>query len=352
MSLASLVTAGARFRRVRAGLRACTLAMALLAVTSVPGHLASVGAQTGSGRVLASARGQVGWLDLVAPRPTPLTQFVLPVYPADVDAVSGVSFAVASVVSAFGPGAGVGGDLVLLDLQTGASSLLLKRQSDAESLDMPALWPDGHGILFQRSNVRVALPLAGQATPQYQSRVEQVGPDGSNPTRVIDDARYPSPSPDGSRIAFVRSGAHSASVYLRTVADGSETAVVDPDRFLAIAYPRFSPDGQQLAFAAISVLAPAGHSAGGAFASWLSTGTALAHGFPWEVWLVNTDGSNLHQISDILDDDPSVAWAPDGSQLLVYGGWGSFLVDARGGGTTSTSLPYLAGYGSVAWLPY
>jgi hypothetical protein len=56
--------------------------------------------------VLASARGQVEWLDLVAPRPTPLTQLVLPVHPADVDAVSGVSFAVASAVSAFGPGRG------------------------------------------------------------------------------------------------------------------------------------------------------------------------------------------------------------------------------------------------------
>jgi hypothetical protein len=50
-----------------------------------------------------------------------------------------------------------------------------------------------------------------------------------------------------------------------------------------------------------------------------------------------------------LDDDPSTAWSPDGSQVLVYGGWGSFVVDAATG--SAESLPFLAGYGSVAWLP-
>lgn len=332
-----------------ASLRACILALVLLLVPSVPGQLIPVGAQTAVGRVLGAARGQVAWLDLVAPRPAPLTQLVLPVYPADVDARSGVSFAVASVVSRLGAGGGPGGDLVRLDLQSGAASMLLERQSDAESLDMPAIWPDGHAILFQRSNLRAAVPLTGQATPQYRSRIEQVGPDGSNPTLLVDDARYPSPSSDGSRIAFVRSDAHSASMYIHVLSNGSEESITAADQFLAIAYPRFSPDGQQLAFAAISVLAPIGRNRGWEFARWLGTETAMAHGFPWEVWLVNTDGTNLRQIPDVLDDDPSVAWSPDGSQVLVYGGWGSYLVDAQS--ESALSLPYLSGYGSVAWLP-
>jgi len=124
---------------------------------------------------------------------------------------------------------------------------------------------------------------------------------------------------------------------------------VAPGHFLALAYPRFSPDGQQVAFVAISLLAPIGHAPDNPLTQWLSVGSADAHGFPWEIWLVNADGSDLRQIPDILDDDPSVAWSPDGRQLLVYGGWGSFVVDAASG--TSTSLPYVAGYGSVAWLP-
>ena len=152
---------------------------------------------------------------------------------------------------------------------------------------MPAIRPDGHGILFQRSNVRIAVPVPGQATPHYQSRVQQIAPDGSNrmfqswmtlATRVRHPTARASPSSDP---------AHTVSASIRVLSDGSETAIVAPDWLLALAYPRFSPDGQQPAFAAISVLAPSGRTGGWESARWLGSGTAMAHGFPWEVWLVN-----------------------------------------------------------------
>jgi Tol biopolymer transport system component len=133
------------------------------------------------------------------------------------------------------------------------------------------------------------------------------------------------------------------------VQDGSDTQLVAPGQFLALAYPRFSPDGQTVAFAAISLLAPIGRTSSNTIMSAVQTRTALAHGFPWEVWLVNADGTGLRQIPDVQNDDPSVAWSPDGSQLLIYGGWGSYVVDASTG--AASSLSFLAGYGSIAWLP-
>jgi hypothetical protein len=48
-------------------------------------------------------------------------------------------------------------------------------------------------------------------------------------------------------------------------------------------------------------------------------------------------------------DDASLAWSPDGSQIFVYGTTGSRLVEVATGQTTP--LPYLAGFGAVAWLP-
>ena len=54
------------------------------------------------------------------------------------------------------------------------------------------------------------------------------------------------------------------------------------------------------------------------------------------------------QVQDVINDDPSVAWSPDGTQLLEYGGWGSYLVDVASG--QSSLLSYLPGYGAVAWL--
>jgi hypothetical protein len=63
---------------------------------------------------------------------------------------------------------------------------------------------------------------------------------------------------------------------------------------------------------------------------------------------VHAGGSDLRQVPDVLNDEPSIAWSPDGSQLLVYGGWGSYLVDVPSG--NSSLLSFLPGYGALAWL--
>jgi len=332
--------------------RAVILAALLLLIATLPtpGSPRPATAQSNAaGRVLASARGQVAWLDLLAPRPTPVTQLIRPAYPADVAAAPDAKFAVASIVSAIAGSGAMGGDLLLIDLQTNTTRTLLARQSESESLDLPAIWPDGSAILYQRSNLRAVVPMPGQAQPQYQSRIEQIDPDGTNLFPLVDAARYPGPAPDGAQFAFVRSTDRGAAIFVHSVADGSDRQLVDPGQFLALAYPRYSPDGQTVAFAAISLLAPIGRPGPTSMFGPFRPQAASAHGFPWEVWFVNADGSELRQIPDVLDDDPSIAWSPDGSQLLIYGGWGSYVVEASTG--SASSLSFLAGYGSVAWLP-
>jgi len=332
--------------------RALFLATALLLAELLPTPASPQPATAQSnagGRVLASSRGQVAWLDLLAPRPTPVTQLIRPAYPADVAGAPGVLFAVASVVSVLPGSNAMGGDLLLIDLQANTTRTVLARQSESESLDLPALWADGSAILYQRSNLRAAVPIPGQAQPQYQSRIEQIDPDGSNSVPLLEDARYPGPAPDGTQFAFVRSTDGGAAIFAHSVPDGSDKQLVAPGQFLALAYPRFSPDGQSVAFAAISLLAPIGRPSSDTVLGALPTQSASAHGFPWEVWIVNADGTGLRQIPDVQDDDPSIAWSPDGSQLLIYGGWGSYVVDAGTG--AASSLSFLAGYGSVAWLP-
>ena len=334
-------------------LRPVALALMLLCVSVLPSPQArpaqEASAQTAAGgRVLGAARGQVAWLDLIAPRPRPLTQIARPAYPADVAGAPGVPFAVASVVEAMaGSNGALGSDLLQIDLSSGSSTMLLTRASDAESLDLPAIWSDGSGVLYQRSDLKSAIPMPGQAQPQFLSRIEQVDPEGRFVTPLLSDARYPGPAPDGSHLAFVRSTDQGAAIFIHSIADSTDAPLVPPGKFLALAYPRFSPDGTRVAFVAIAMAPALGHST--LSDGFFSVRSALAHGFPWEAWIVNADGSGLRQIEDLIDDDPSVAWSPDGTQLLVYGGWGSFVVDTASG--EYTSLSYIAGYGSIAWLP-
>ena len=42
----------------------------------------------------------------------------------------------------------------------------------------------------------------------------------------------------------------------------------------------------------------------------------LAHGIPWDAWVMNADGSNLHRAAVTGADEPSVSWSPDSSATV------------------------------------
>jgi hypothetical protein len=295
-----------------------------------------------AGSILAPAARQAGWLNLDAPRPRPLTRLVPPAYVADVD-VSAAGDAVLAVYSPLQDR--IGGDLLRLDLGSGATAPLVVRADAQESLAWPA-WAGGR-LLFQREDLSVpATGYAYQASARFPSRIESVQADGSGRGVVVDDARQPGASADGTQLAYVRTSRAGSALVVRGVDDTDERELIAPGTLTDIASPRFSPGGDQLAFAVATPfvgqrLSPLEHLFG--------VTVAFAHGLPWDLWLAATDGSNAHLLAALGADDPSLAWSPDGRQLFVYSGTGSFIVDA----TTAevARYPYLSGYGSVAWVP-
>ena len=68
---------------------------------------------------------------------------------------------------------------------------------------------------------------------------------------------------------------------------------------------------------------------------------------PSDIWTVNLDGGNLSRVADLKEDEPNVAWAPDGSRLAVFGVAALYIVDPRNG--SSGKLVEQGGYGALDW---
>jgi hypothetical protein len=258
------------------------------------------------------------------------------------------------VVSVGGPYLGTaarGADLFNLDLTSGDTSPLLQRSDARESLTCPTWWPDHATLLFERQDLAgqpVGAP--GQEVPRYPSRIEQVMFDGSSRGILLADGRQPSASPDGTSLVFARTSNRGASLLVWSQADGGVRTLIPEGRFADVAYPRFSPGSDQIAFVAPQSSRnghdpePSRLGLDGLF----GPTTAYAHGISWDPWVVNADGSGLRRVAETAADEPSVAWSPDQTQLFIYSGTGSYVVDAMSGAVTTFS--FVQGYGSVVWL--
>ncbi|MGH2585198.1 MAG: TolB family protein, partial [Dehalococcoidia bacterium] len=155
-------------------------------------------------------------------------------------------------------------------------------------------------------------------------------------TPIVDDAAYPDVSPDNSRIAFVTFSSGSGPAGIWTAApDGSDRRLIVPvpETFAGVRWPRFSPDGARIAFGAVETAAandmplPCDQRTR---LPWQPR-TAAAHGPPIDIWSVATTGGTSERFPDLREDDPYIAWSPDGSSLAVIGACGLYLLPAGGG---------------------
>lgn len=185
---------------------------------------------------------------------------------------------------------------------------------------------DGKHIAFIR-----AYPL--NSYPFAQNNLTVMDANGANPTRLTTDLGDESPSwsPDGSRISFVRSTSTHPELWTINRDGTSPTLIVDTldvreiswtpqNKFLGVdgfgivqfdadgtnrthildltigtvhdVYPQMSPDGTRIVF------------------HWLGM-----YGSDSQIYVVNSDGSNLQPLTASTGDKGGAIWSPTGSRI-------------------------------------
>jgi hypothetical protein len=239
----------------------------------------------------------------------------------------------------------------------GSDARVLVPRQEGEDLLYPAWTPDGQHLLVTVD--RVVDPTTG-GTPTTE-RIDQGREswsidevDLANGARrpLVADARMADVSRDGTHLVYVAlppSRAETEQVLTRTLMladrDGSHPRVLVPgDVYQDIRLPRFSPDGRQIAFAAVN---PEGWTgARDDWWAWLAPPVA-ANGVPWDIYVVDVAGGAPRRVTRFQADLPTVAWGADPGQLAVLTERNLFLVPLDG--TPPRPLAPGALHGGLSW---
>jgi Tol biopolymer transport system component len=218
-------------------------------------------------------------------------------------------------------------EIYLLDVATGQTRKLLPGSENIPLDEFSPLWsPDGQQLaftaFFPSTDARI--------TSAFNSEVMLLNTTGANIpynlTRNTADREYLIGwSPDGQRLlflsnrnwAFGRYGARDFTNLFVMDTDGSRVQQLGAfDLFNA--QPRWSPDGSRIVFAAPGYID--------------SPDPLTDRDWDPEIFVINSDGSGLRQLTHNRESDGVPTWSPDGTQIAfmspLLGDMDIYVVDA------------------------
>lgn len=221
----------------------------------------------------------------------------------------------------------------------GSPTLVVPREQPGSIVDAPAWSPDGRSLYFAFQGVENGKPAA---------RVERLDLGDGSRRPLYQDAAYPTASADGRSLAFVYDDGNGQALRIGSPEGGDAREIVAAGTFRSLMGPRFSPDGAWIAFAAIGP-GPSGavRPRPTGLAAIFSVPLAEAHGDPWDIWKIRPDGSDLQRATTLQEDEPLLAWSPDGAWLAVHGSGGLWVVDMSG-----AAEPRRLGDGSIGGIDW
>jgi len=237
-----------------------------------------------------------------------------------------------------------GSDLYVMDVDGSNARLIQAHGQSGRTFQAPCWAADGRAILASL----VSSQTADRQTARTRTMIVRVPLDGSALTEITEGAE-PNLSPDGKLLAYLATDPSGVTQLWVSNANGSDAHKLLADRASGgLQAPRFAPDGDRIAFAAVSRPATARRPTTLPRLAPFAPEIAEADGTPMDVWTVRTDGSDLRQLTATLDHNPYPAWSPDGKWLAMAGELSLTLVDANG--TQAESIANNPRATGVVWL--
>jgi len=224
-----------------------------------------------------------------------------------------------------------------------APQVLLKRATPQEDFYNPVWSADGKYVYYSHL---IPDPNGSRKYSNYKYDLERIAYPGGQPEKLIDNAFWPRPARDGSKLAFVSfvPATNSNDLYIAQP-DGSQAKLVMPaGAFAAVDAPLFAPDGKTITFSAVG--GPQLPSL-----SWLDqllgVQIAEAHNVPSDWWRVPVDGGTPAQLTHINGTGMYADYSPDGQHIAFASITGLFVMQPDGSDLIQLINEGVAG--SVSW---
>jgi len=244
-----------------------------------------------------------------------------------------------------------GADLFVISRDGGEPWVFVERDAPTTIFETPVWALDG----------RVYYTVRRFQGNREATSIERATADGTR-EQLVADATGPTLPPDGLTLGYVRPSPSGQTLWQQPT-DAPEracTLATLQTPLATLGSPRFAPDGQRLAFAAggepgRATERPCPSAAAGCselaprllhrFGLWPLE--AHARGLPSDAWSIGVTGGTPERLASLVQDDPSLAWAPDGRELATLSPAGMFIVDLTNG--RQRRISETGGYGAFDW---